>query len=222
MRLRHFRLLHLIVLLVALCPTTCRGQVDPRSYLRPLPANPELKPYESCAFPDGLVVTDVTPMPSGVVERPVQSHGKTGTVPLLGGRRVLFAYPDSDVYANAKVELLPEANYAANRKLLVDDFNDILASDKGVTRNLARKPTLNSFAIAGMDRSALKEKTLGIYLLLDDKNRVATTIYFLNGPPAQRRFKTLADYASLRDTFLYNYTRCIRNNQASAAFGGKP
>ncbi len=187
----------------------------------PAPAKnyPELKPYDSCDFPDGLRVTDVSAMPAEVHERPVQMHGVTKSVPLLGGRRVTFAYPGGQPYASVKVELLPAENYAANRRLLLDDFDDIVASDKHVARS-ARKPLLNGFFIEGLDRDSLEGNTLGIYLLLDDRTHVASTIYLLNADPAQRKFKTPAEYSSMRDTFLYNYTRCIRNNQTGSLFGG--
>jgi hypothetical protein len=178
---------------------------------------PQLKPYESCSFPDGLQVTNIVPMPDDVKERPVQSHGKTGSVPLLGGRRVDFAYPGADPYASAKIEVLPEANFVANRKLLMDDFDDILASDKNVARNTTRKSPFNAFSIVGLDRNKVDGKTLGIYMLIDDRTHVVATVYLLN--PAKTPIKTAADYARMRDTFLFNYTKCIRNNQSGVLFG---
>jgi hypothetical protein len=178
---------------------------------------PELKPYQTCDFPDGLQVVDVSAMPDDVKERPVKSHGKDGAVPLLAGRRVQFAYPGADTYASVKVELLPEANFLANRKLLTDDFDDIVASDKGVVRNTTRKSPFNGFSINGMDRTSLQGTTLGIYLLIDDHSRIATTIYLLN--PKKGAIKTAEDYARMRDTFLFNYTKCIRANQNGVLFG---
>lgn len=177
----------------------------------------QLKPYQSCSFPDGLQVSDVSAMPSAVKDRPVQMHGTTATVPLLAGQRILFAYPGADPYASVKVELLPEAGFAANRKLLLEDFDDILASDKHVAKNTTRKSPMSGFAVTGLDRDALDKNTLGIYLLIDDHTRIVTTIYLLN--PEKNKIKSLADYARMRDTFLYNYTRCIRNNESGAAFG---
>ena len=156
-------------------------------------------------------------MPPDVHDRPVQVHGTARTVPLLAGRRVTFGYTGGQPYASAKVELLPQENYAANRKLLLDDFDDIVASDKGVARNTARPPTISGFSSIGLDRSTITGNTLGIYLLLDDRTRIATTIYLLN---SEGRIKTTADYARMRDTFLYNYTHCVRNNQNGALFGG--
>ncbi len=178
---------------------------------------PELKPYESCAFPDGLTVTDVQPMPPDVQDRPVQTKQGAKTVPLLAGRRITFAYPGGEPFASVKVELLPPDNFAANRRLLLEDFDDIVASDKGVAKNTTRPPRLSAFAVTGLDRTTVTGTTLGIYLLIDDTTHVVTTAYLLN--PKQSNFKTVADYARQRDTFLYNYTRCIRNNQNGVLFG---
>lgn len=180
---------------------------------------PELHAYESCSFPDGLQVTEVTPMPLDVRVRPVQAHGKTGSVPLLAGRRITLSYPDESPYASVKVELLPAADFAENRQLVLDDFEDILASDKGTARNATHKPTQNGFTITGLDRKALTGNTLGIYLLTDKDTHVVATIYLLNQDPAKRKFKTVNEYAHVRDTFLYNYTRCVRNNQTGNTFG---
>ena len=158
-------------------PSTSLGIKAPATMPR---TDPELKPYESCSFPDGLQITDVAPMPDDVRARPVQAHGVTRQVPLLAGRRITFAYPGAKPYASAKVELLPAENWLTNRKLLLDDFDDIANSDKTVARNKTRQPTLSSFSVVGLDRMTVVGDTLGIYMLLDDKTHVATTVYLLN------------------------------------------
>ena len=189
----------------------------PRAPVDSTASDAALKPYESCGFPDGLQITDIQPMPADVRERPVVSHGVTKSVPLLGGRRITFAYPGAEPYASVKVEELPSENYAINRKLLLDDFDDIIASDKMVTRNTTHGTTMSGFGAVGLDRIVVTGTTLGIYMLLDDRTHVAATVYLLN--PPQSKFKMPAEYARARDTFLYNYTRCIRNNQIGKAFG---
>lgn len=185
-------------------------------------AHPELKVYESCQFPDGLTVAEVQPMPADVHERPVQVRTAQGEVtkqvPLLAGRRITFAYPGADPYASVKLELLPAENYAANRTLLLQDFDDIIASDKGVAKNTTKPPKISGFSVVGLDRKTITGNTLGIYLLLDDAAHVAETVYLLN--PKTGGPKTGAEYGQKRDTFLYNYTRCVRNNQNGVLFGG--
>lgn len=179
---------------------------------------PELRPYEACSFPDGLTVADVQPMPADIHDRPAKTKQGEKTIPLLAGRRISFAYPGAATYASVKVELLPPDNYAVNKRYLLEDFDDIVASDKGVARNTNRAPRLSAFNVVGLDRKEVTGTTLGIYMLMDDTTHVVTTVYLLN--PKQSNFKTVEDYARQRDTFLYNYTRCIRNNQNGMLFGG--
>jgi hypothetical protein len=179
--------------------------------------HPELKAYGSCQFPDGLQVTGVEPMPDDVHERPVQIHGVTKSVPLLDGRRITFAYPGEQPYASVKLELLPAADWIENRKLLLADFDDIVASDKNVTRSNSHAP-LSGFSVNGLDRTNLTSgTTLGIYMLMDDRTHTVLTAYFLN--PSAKKFKSPEEYGRMRDTFLYNYTHCIRSNQNATLFG---
>jgi len=127
---------------------------------------------------------------------------------MTDGRRIMFAYPNEDVYANVKVEILPAEGYAESKDALIGDFEHILASDN-TSRNYALKPRLNGFEIQGLDRSKREGGVLGIYLFFDDPTRTVTTIYFLNQEPP-KRFKTMQEYAVLRDRFLNEYTSCIR------------
>jgi|GEM_PF-1448057 len=177
----------------------------------------QLKAYESCSFPDGLAITDIQRMPEEIHDRPVQTKSGQKTVPLLAGRRITFAYPGAEPFASVKLELLPPENYTVNKALLLQDFDDIVASDKSVAKNTTRPPRLSAFSMVGLDRKELAGNTLGIYMLMDDTTHTVATVYLLN--PKQSHFKTIQDYSSHRDAFLYNYTRCIRNNQSGILFG---
>jgi hypothetical protein len=63
----------------------------------------------------------------------------------------------------------------------------------------------------GLDRSKREGGVLGVYLFFDNPTRTVTTIYFLNQEPP-KRFKTMEEYAAIRDRFLSNYTSCIRDS----------
>jgi hypothetical protein len=128
---------------------------------------------------------------------------------MVEGRRVMFAYPDKDFYANVKVEILPEKNYAETRQWLIDNFDYMLNSGGGNTRNYGLKPILNGVDVRGLDRDKLEGGVLGVYLLLDDPSRMVTTIYFLNQEPKDRSFQTLEEYRVQRDRFLATYTTCV-------------
>ena len=120
----------------------------------------------------------------------------------------MFAYPDEDFYANVKVEILPKDGYAESKQALIGDFDHTLASGNN-PRNYSLKPSLHEFDIRGLDRVKREGGVLGIYLLFDDSTRTVVTIYFLNQEPP-KRFKTIEEYAGIRDRFLDGYTTCIR------------
>jgi len=134
---------------------------------------------------------------------------------MVAGRRVMFAYPDEDFYANVKVEVLPADSYADSKASLIKNFEYTLASGDNA-RNYKLKPQLNGFEIQGLDRAKREGGVLGIYLFFDDPTRTVTTIYFLNQEPP-KRFKTMEEYAAVRDKFLTAYTSCIRENLNTAS-----
>jgi hypothetical protein len=127
---------------------------------------------------------------------------------MTAGRRIMFAYPGEDFYANVKVEILPEEGFSDSKKALISNFEQILASGDDA-RNYRLKPTLNGFEIQGLDRSKREGGVLGIYLLFNDATRTVITIYMLNQEPP-KRFRTIEEYAALRDRFLNEYTSCVR------------
>jgi hypothetical protein len=165
-------------------------------------------PYTRCTLSEGLSVVETASLGPGVTSRTVTTMKGPRSVAITAGRRVMFAYPDEDFYANVKVEILPAEGYADSKDALIGDFEHILASDDN-SRNYALKPRLNQFDIQGLDRSKREGGVLGIYLLFDDPTRTVITIYFLNQEPP-KRFHNMQEYAVIRDRFLNEYTSCIR------------
>jgi hypothetical protein len=165
--------------------------------------------YTTCKFSDGLAVVETSPLAAGIHARTVETTKGKKQIEMVEGRRVMFAYPNKDFYANVKVEILPEKNYAETRRSLIDNFDYVLASGDGNTRNYGLKPTLNGQDVRGLDRGKLEGGVLGLYLLLNDTSRMVTTIYFLNQEPQDRSFQTIEEYRTMRDRFLDTYTGCI-------------
>jgi len=128
----------------------------------------------------------------------------------------MFAYPGKEFYANVKVEILPEKDYAKTREILIDNFDHILASGGGTTRNYGLKAMLNGLDARGLDREKLEGGVLGIYLLLDDTSRILTTIYFLNQEPEGRSFQTMEEYRVARDRFLDTYSACASGRRSGS------
>jgi hypothetical protein len=166
--------------------------------------------YTTCKFNDGLGVVETAPLAPGISERTVETRKGPQQVEMVAGRRVMFAYPNKDFYANVKVEILPEENYARTKQTLIDNFDYLLASGKDNGRNYGLKPMLHGFDIRGLDRDKLEGGVLGLYLLFDDASRVVTTVYFLNQEPKGRSFQTIEEYRIMRDRFLDNYSVCVR------------
>ena len=165
--------------------------------------------YSGCKFSDELAVVETSPLALGIHERTVPTSKGPKQVGLVEGRRVMFAYPGKDFYANVKVEILPEKDYADTRQTLVDNFDYMLATSKDSTRNYELKPKLNGLDVRGLDKDKLEGGVLGIYVLLNDASRIVTTIYFLNQEPKDRSFQTIEEYRMARDRFLSTYTACI-------------
>jgi hypothetical protein len=120
----------------------------------------------------------------------------------------MFAYPGEDFYANVKVEFLPDQGYEKAKQALIANFEYLLASGDN-SRNYDLKSHLNGFEIQGLDRSKREGGVLGVYLLFDNPTHSVLTIYMLNQEPPIR-FKSMTEYAALRDRFLFGYMACIR------------
>ena len=165
-------------------------------------------PYTACSLPSGPSVTDTAPLAPGLTERTVKTRRGNATVTLLDGRTITFAFPKEDAYARVTVETVQPGNYAQARATLIDNFEYTLSSGENI-RNEKLKSRLNGFAVQGFDHLKREGTVLGLYLLLDDATHTAITIDFLNAT----HFKTMEEYATLRDHFLDAYTTCIRDKQ---------
>jgi hypothetical protein len=130
----------------------------------------------------------------------------------------MFSYPATDFFANVKVEQLPADGFAQGRKDLISNFDHILAGGDDSTRNLnyALHPRLNGFEIYGLDRNKLEGRTLGIYLLIDNRTHIVATVYFFNQDPSRRKFSSLSEFGQYRDHFLDAYTACVHAPHAAA------
>lgn len=172
-----------------------------------------LDPYTSCVFPDGLRIVQTSSLGQGPMTRPIQTASGVQNVDLDAGEQVVFSYPLTDDFANAKVELLPAAKYVALKQTLIDNVHFLEHQKGGPTPALALPVGLHGFEVHGNDVRRLDGNVLGMYVLFDDKAHVATTIYFLNQKAWSRKFQTMDEYGRLRDKFLRTYTGCVRENQ---------
>lgn len=189
---------------------TSAGQNPSQSAPVPKP----LAPYTSCVFPDLLHIVSVDPLAPGVTSRSVDTSQGPQQVDLVAGERVMFAYPMTDFFANAKVELLPADRYPQLKQVLIANLHYLESQPRGPIRAEALPTGLHDFEVHGNDRHRLEGDVLGMYLLFDDKAHVATTLYFLNQHAWARKFQSIDEYGRLRDHFLQTWTGCIRQNQS--------
>ena len=198
------------VLLLALALLTLPGAF---SQNQSVPVKTVLEPYTTCSFTDGLRVVQVDPLGSGIASRTVDTISGAQRIDIAAGFRVMFAYPDTDFYANVKAESLPSTSYEAEKQSLLDNLQYLHMTSPGTTLREKEISSAREFEIHGFDRDHLEGGVLGFYLIFDDSHHVATTVYLLNQEPESRKFSTIEQYRTLRDRFLDAYTSCIRTNQ---------
>ena len=182
------------------------GQADSQTG----PSADVLAPYMTCSFSDGLEILRTDPLAAGITGRDVDTDHGPRRIEMEAGMRIMFAYPDTDFYANVKAEVLPSARFAELKQYLLENFQHVA---HGNIVNTALKSPINGFDAHGFDREKLEGGVLGIYLLFDDTAHTVMTIYLLNQEPQQRKFKDMDEYRLLRDRFLSTYTGCVHDNQ---------
>lgn len=171
--------------------------------------------YESCSFDDGLQIVKIDSLPAGVQQRIVNTSHGPKTIHMLAGDRLMFAYGvGGDFFANVKPEVLPAATWDTEKQSLLDEIAALLASQPGTAPNANLPATMHGLEVHGIDRSELKGGTLGFYVLFDNAQHIATSVYLLNQKPLTRRFQTIEQYRDLRTRFLAAYTGCVAENQS--------
>jgi hypothetical protein len=178
-----------------------------------IPGSALLDPYSTCTFSDGLEVVKVDSLGPGIATREVDTAEGPRKIDMAAGIRIMFAYPNTDFYANAKAELLPSATYLEEKQWLVDSWKYLQTTSPGTTVNSALSKQLHGFEIQGFDRDKLEGGVLGLYLMFDNQRHVVATFYLLNQDPEVGKFNSIEGYRKLRDQFLETYTSCIRTNQ---------
>lgn len=177
------------------------------------PSNP-LQSWTSCFFPDGLQIQAVDPLAPGVTSRDVDTAQGTQQINLVAGERVMFAYPFTDFFANAKAEVLPADEYAQEKQTLLANHAYLESERNGPEEARSLPPNLHGFEVHGNNLRELRGSALGMYLIFDDSAHVVTTVYFLNQDSWRRKFQSFEEYERLRDRFLTTYTGCVRSNEA--------
>jgi hypothetical protein len=172
-----------------------------------------LRDYESCSFSDGLQIVKIDSQPPGTQERTIHTTHGPKTIYMLDGRRIMFAYGlGGDFFANVKPEVLPAATWEQDKENLLDEVQAMLRADFNTRPSSGLPRALHGIEVHGLDRTDLKGGTLGFYILFDNSQHIATSVYLLNQEPLTRHFQTIEQFRDLRSRFLETYTGCIAQN----------
>lgn len=117
--------------------------------------SPDLRPYTHCTFPDGLHIVAVDPL-APVTARTVETATGKKLVPMLAGIRIMFAYPNTDFFANVKAEKLPASQYSKLKQILIDNFDFMLTSSSSDRANSRVASFLPGLDMRGLDRDKLE------------------------------------------------------------------
>jgi hypothetical protein len=68
--------------------------------------------------------------------------------------------------------------------------------------------SMNKLEVYGINRRHLAGGVLSLYLFFSDEDLTVVTLYILNTPPENPKFRTMEQYRALRDEFLKNFAAC--------------
>jgi hypothetical protein len=173
-----------------------------------------LKPYTFCTFDDVLRVTNYERLrKSEVYSRGVQTAAGEKEVTRIDGYRMLVAYPKTDAFASIRPEKSRPDGYAQDKQNVIAELKHLISTGKEMESAEPIEATYNGFESYGLNRRSIEiGNTIGVYVLFNDADQTITTIYFFNAKPKKRKFQTIEEWKTLKESFLNNYTRCVNNN----------
>jgi hypothetical protein len=172
------------------------------------PAVPDY--FEHCKFSDDIAMVNSDQRTSGLTRTVATSTGPK-QIPVIAGQRLGYAYPNTDFFANVRVEMLPADTWQLEVSDLKRSIDDDAAATPGILPASTQGKKVSGVEIYGMNRTRIEDEMMGKYLLIDPKTNILTTIYFLNQDPARRKYQSMQEYEALRDSFLTSYSACMAN-----------
>lgn len=181
---------------------------EPQKVQNPLEEILKIQPYVRCTeLADGvrLVRMDKRKKDSPAW-RELSVGGSSHRVSIADGARLMYAYPGSGFFANLKVERSTSDSYLADKDIVRKWLAETAKTDGNLELHDAVGKT---FTTQSVTRRTLTGNTLAITQLFSDDDRMIVTMYFLNQIPAERRLKTLDEFASHRNSFVRSYSECV-------------
>lgn len=171
-------------------------------------ADPGLAAYTRCPREGQLTAVAVDHASGLATPRTVETAAGSRAVSVADGYRVMLAFPATRPFVNLKVERSVAGQYAADKQTVIDQMQFLADGVPSHTVALTRR-VQDGIDVAAIDNPSLTAGVISFYTLFDDAHGVIATAYLLNQAPEQRAFKTLAEYATLRDRFVQDFTACM-------------
>src|SRR5207249_4718594 len=133
---------------------------------------------------------------------------------------VLITFKDKMRFADVRPDRSVPEKYENDRRIALDNLQYLINTGKSMALEKPLEKKYDGFTTFSVHRSELIGNTLGITLILDDADKMITTIYFANAPKINdKHFKNIQEWLTLRDKFLDSYTKCVTNKLVGDASG---
>jgi hypothetical protein len=182
----------------------------------------DLSSYAYCPYTAGPSIVSVDRFPgNGIRYRTVETSGGPRKISMIDGYRIMLAYPGRIDFANMHVEKSDASQYPADKDAVIKSMETLVAPSGAPM--VAEHRIYNGFDMyASNDPTMTGNGPSGMYVLFRDSAHLIVTIYFLDQKPEDRQYKTLADYTTLRDGVLKDFTTCANEADLRAASGIRP
>jgi hypothetical protein len=133
------------------------------------------------------------------------------------GYSLLFVQEkDTHFFANVRVDRSRPSSFSFDKEISLETFAKAIKDNKFHEQSKPTEKNYNGFASFSINRSEISGPTIGTTFLFDEKNKIITTVYFINEPTDVKSefklFTNISKWKELRDKFLNSYTKCLADN----------
>ncbi len=127
------------------------------------------------------------------------------------GYKILYKNSKGAEMLDLKVELSEEDSYKTDKELILDNLKFLISHSDDLTSPEPIAIEKNGYKIYGLNRDNIDNpsSTLGIYIMSPGKN-ITVYFYFNNLHNDSRSYNNLDEFMAIRDRFLDEYTKYIK------------
>lgn len=153
--------------------------------------------YIPLIFNEGLEWDDVIQRENDVDFRIIMTRGGEEKISVVDGYRILYKYPNTKWFVKVHVEKSKKEEYENDKIKIVKS----LMQWSGETIEIS-PINYNGYEYYYVGNDDLVESPIGMAVIFFPKNKIITTIYFLNQESGDRKFQTIEEYKQLKDNFI--------------------